>query len=57
MGKESSTGTKLLSALRPIMALLPEVQEPEKRVKYKIVNLKYSTLHSKHVQSGPELSF
>lgn len=32
MGK-SRTGAKLLGYLRPAMSLLPEVEEPEKRVK------------------------
>lgn len=31
MGKDSNIGLKILSSLRPIMALLPEVQEPEKK--------------------------
>jgi hypothetical protein len=41
MGKESSIGLKLLSALKPIMALLPEVSEPEKKVNLKAHNLTY----------------
>ncbi len=35
MSKEKAgTGLKLLSLLRPAMSLLPEVEEPEKKVRY-----------------------
>jgi len=46
MGKETSTGTKLLGLLRPIMAFLPEVQEPDK---------KYTPLKTRAIWTGTVL--